>query len=126
GGGGGGGSAARAPAGVSADGNTMIVGGPLDSNQVGAAWVFTRSGGAWSQQGTKLVGSGALGNSFQGFSVALSADGNTAIVGAPNDNAAAGAAWVFTRSGGGWGQRGAPLGEARGAGTCPRRWHQSV
>ncbi len=28
----------------------------------GAAWVFTRSGGVWTQQGSKLVGTGAVGN----------------------------------------------------------------
>jgi hypothetical protein len=27
----------------------------------GAAWVFTRSGEAWTQQGNKLVGTGAVG-----------------------------------------------------------------
>ena len=35
----------------------------------------------WTQQGSKLVGTGAVGDAQQGFSVALSADGNTAIVG---------------------------------------------
>ncbi len=53
---------------------------------VGAAWVWTRSGGVWTQQGPKLVGSGAVGNAQQGYSVSLSADGNTAIVGGPIDN----------------------------------------
>ena len=47
----------------------------------GAAWVWTRSGGVWTQQGPKLVGSGAVGSAAQGYSVSLSADGNTAIVG---------------------------------------------
>jgi hypothetical protein len=65
---------------LSADGNTAIAGGVVDANS-GAAWVWTRSGGIWTQQGTKLAGSGAVGNANQGQSVALSADGNTAIVG---------------------------------------------
>ncbi len=53
------------------------------------------------QQGAKLVGTGAVGTSiYQGASVALSADGNTAIVGGPDDNNAVGAAWVWTRSNG--------------------------
>jgi hypothetical protein len=89
---------------LSADGNTAIVGGPNDTSNAGAAWVFTRSGGTWSQQGNKLVGSGAIGSAFQGGSVTLSADGNTAVVGGPQDNSFAGAAWVFTRSGGTWNQ----------------------
>jgi hypothetical protein len=87
---------------LSADGNTAIVGGPDDNTDAGAAWVFTQSGGVWTQQGSKLFGGGAVGASAQGYSVALSADGNTAIVGGPDDNSGAGAAWVFTRSGGVW------------------------
>ena len=35
---------------LSADGNTAIVGGPLDNNQAGAAWVYTRNGTTWAQQ----------------------------------------------------------------------------
>jgi len=66
---------------LSSDGNTAIVGGPFDNDFVGAAWVFTRSGGIWSPQGSKLIGTGAIGSAEQGASVALSADGNTAIVG---------------------------------------------
>ncbi len=80
---------------ISADGNTAIVGGRYDNARAGAAWVFTRSAGVWSQQGSKLVGTGAVGSAYQGCSVAISADGNTAIVGGPNDNSAFGAAWVF-------------------------------
>jgi PKD repeat protein len=94
---------------VSGDGNTAIVGGYLDNGDAGATWVFTRSAGVWTQQGPKLIGSGAVGDAGQGWSVALSADGNTAIIGGPGDNTGAGAAWVFTRSGGQWTQTGAKL-----------------
>jgi hypothetical protein len=98
---------------LSGDGNTAFVGGPTDNGNVGAAWVFTRSGGVWTQQGNKLVGTGAApspsGNVYQGYSVALSADGNTAIVGGPSDNGV-GAAWVFVRSNKGlWTQQGSKL-----------------
>jgi hypothetical protein len=95
---------------LSSDGNTAIVGGPFDNGVVGAAWVFTRSEEAWSQQ-TKLVGTGVIGGfAAQGTSVALSGDSNTAIVGGNLDNIdpdgfGAGAAWVFTRSGGIWSQQ---------------------
>jgi len=107
---------------LSADGNTAIVGGPgadnadrdrpASSGPAGAAWVFTRSGGVWRQQGGKLVGTtseygGGLWS--QGASVAVSADGNIAIVGGPSDNRATGAAWVFTRSGDVWTQQGNKL-----------------
>ena len=54
----------------------------------------------FSQDGSKLVGTFAAGLGEQGWSVALSADGNTAIVGGPADNSNAGAAWVYTRSNG--------------------------
>jgi hypothetical protein len=90
---------------LSADGNTAVVGGWGAEG----AWVFTRSGGAWSQQGKKLVGTGAVGKARQGMSVALSADGNTALVGGWSDNSKTGAAWVFTRSGGVWTQQGKKL-----------------
>jgi hypothetical protein len=100
---------------LSADGNTAIIGGPDDAGGglghpgVGAAWVFTRSGSSWTQQGPKLVGSGAAGFSGQGFSIALSGDGNTAAVGGPFDSLPKGAAWIWTRSGGVWTQQGAKL-----------------
>jgi len=90
---------------LSADGTTAIVGGYIDDSLVGAAWVFTQSGGTWTQQGSKLVGSGYSGTSYQGQSVALSGDGTTAIVGGPGDDNFVGAAWVFTQSGGTWTQQ---------------------
>src|ERR1035441_10508276 len=60
----------------------------------------------FSQQGPKLVGPGAVGGAYQGYSVSVSSDGNTAIVGGDADNGNAGAAWVWTRSGGVWTQQG--------------------
>lgn len=117
--GGGGGSRQGASVSLSADGNTAIVGGSTDSSVAflfpsgftgrGAAWVWTRTAGVWSQQGNKLVGSGALDPSEQGYSVSLSADGNTAAVGGPFDNGGAGATWIWTRSGGVWTQQGNKL-----------------
>jgi|ERR1700730_13565252 len=60
----------------------------------------------FAQQGPKLVGTGAVGAASQGYSVSLSDDGNTAIVGGPRNNPyQSGAAWVFTLSGGVWSQR---------------------
>jgi hypothetical protein len=101
--------------GMSSDGNTAIVGGPQDGYNgvgglgVGAAWVFTRNNGVWTQQGTKLAGNdAAAGFAVQGISVALSADGNTAAVGGPDDNPH-GAVWVYTRSNGVWTQQGPKL-----------------
>jgi C1A family cysteine protease len=117
---------------LSADGNTAIVGGPQDHPSpawgIGAAWVFTRSAGVWTQQGSKLVGSDASNQAEMGTSVSLSADGNTAIVGGfcdDNDGfcgdvSDVGAAWVFGRSAGVWTQQGSKLvgtGTAGGSGA---------
>jgi len=103
---------------LSADGNTALIGGWFDHGEKGAAWVFTRSGSNWTQQGPKLT----AGNGTFGVSVALSADGNTALIGANNEPSRGrvpGSAWVFTRSGGVWTQRGAKLSGAgeRGEGN---------
>jgi hypothetical protein len=91
---------------LSRDGSTAFIGGPADDGDVGAAWVFTRSNGVWSEQ-AKLVGTDAIGHSGQGASVSISADGNTAIVGGPGDHVVGpsesiGAAWVFARLRGTW------------------------
>jgi hypothetical protein len=83
---------------LSTEGTTLIEGGPYDGHGRGAAWVFRWSGKAWIEEGEKLRATDAIGaNVFQGRSVALSADGNTALIGGDGDNEGAGAAWVFTR-----------------------------
>jgi FG-GAP repeat protein/IPT/TIG domain-containing protein len=102
---------------LSADGNTLLVGAPKDANSHrGAAWVFTRSGSAWAQPGVELTGGGTVstdpegeeqcaeesseeaGECAFGASVALSADGNTALIGEPSATALPGSARVFKRS----------------------------
>jgi uncharacterized protein (TIGR03437 family) len=83
---------------LSADGNTLAVGGSNDHGGTGAVWMFTRASGVWTQQGTKLWGTVLSGISWQGLSVGLSADGNTMIEGGEKFNNLAGAAWVFTRN----------------------------
>jgi hypothetical protein len=87
---------------LSADGGTALVGAPRDDNFNGAAWVFTRSGRGWHQQGPKLTAADESGAAYFGSSVSLSADGNTALIGGPEDQIYLGAAWVFTRSGTTW------------------------
>jgi hypothetical protein len=122
---------------LSADGNTLAVGAPgegsnatgIDGDQTdnsageaGAVYVFTRSGGVWTQQAYVKASNndGEPFGDFFGGSVSLSADGNTLAVGArgedsnatgidgeQTDNSAsgAGAVYVFTRSGGVWTQQ---------------------
>ena len=77
---------------VSADGNTAIVGGPQDQDNelIGAAWVYIKSNGVWTQQ-QKLVGSNAIvgqGQVLQGIVGGASADGNTATAGGRTTTAA--------------------------------------
>lgn len=74
---------------------------PKINNGFGAVWVFTRSNGVWSQQGSKLLPSDASSppyfgfGPFQGYSTARSANGNSMIEGGPWNNNHIGAAWVF-------------------------------
>jgi len=98
---------------LSEDGSTLIGGAPGDDGYVGAAWIFARSGSGpaatWSQVGGKLTGGEESGAGHFGFSVALSAEGTTALVGARADDGGAGAAWAFTDQSGSWAQQGPKL-----------------
>jgi hypothetical protein len=88
---------------LSADGTTLIEGGPGDEGGRGAAWVFNRSGGGWAQQGQKLTAGHASGERILfGCSVALSADGNTAFIGGAAGKDGMGEAWVFRRVDSAW------------------------
>jgi len=119
---------------LSNDGNTLVVGAPgeasaatgIAGNQAdnaaasaGAIYVFVRGGAIWTQQAYVKASNTGAGDNF-GSSVALSADGNTLAVGAPNEASAAigiggnqadntaqdaGAVYVFTRSGSTWTQQ---------------------
>jgi hypothetical protein len=101
---------------LSADGNTALLGAGDNGSRVkGAAWVFTRSGSTWTEQ-QKLEPNDASGEADFGLSVALSADGDTALIGGLADDGYAGAAWVFTQSGGTWTQQGAKLTESQETG----------
>jgi uncharacterized delta-60 repeat protein len=68
---------------VGVSGDTIIVGAPANNangvNDQGAAYVFTRTGNAWSQQQILTASDGSVGNVF-GNSVAIS--GNQIVVGA--------------------------------------------
>ena len=93
---------------LAADGNTLAIGAPSDNNIDGATWIFTQSGGTWSQLGTKLIGTGASG-ARQGNAVKLSGDGKTLAIGGFTDNNDFGATWIFTKNGGTWAQQGSKL-----------------
>jgi hypothetical protein len=102
---------------ISADGNTVAVGANADNGSIGAAYVFTRSGTSWSQQGPKLIPTGAIGPSQFGLAVSLSADGGTLFIGAGADNNFTGAGYVFVRSGASWAQLGAKIVPVGGVGA---------
>ena len=128
---------------LSGDGNTLAVAAHFESSaatgingdenddslpQAGAVYVFTRIGNTWSQQAyIKASNTGRAGTLDEfgdgdqfGYSLALSADGNTLAVGAIaedsnsrsiNDNQqddtldASGAVYVFARAGETWSQQ---------------------
>ena len=91
---------------ISGDGNTLIVGAQYESG-TGSAYIFTRSGTNWNEQ-QKIQASDRQGNDLFGNSVAISENGNTAIVGAfaeDTGGSLAGAAYIFTRSGTSWSEQ---------------------
>lgn len=94
---------------LSADGETMLVGAPSDSEQQGAAWGFKRSGSGWEEQGPKLTGGIPSPEARFGSSVALSGDASTAVVGARGADNGNGAAWVFSNTDTGWVEQGPAL-----------------
>jgi hypothetical protein len=107
---------------LSNDGTTLAIGSYADNSYAGATWVFTRSGTTWTQQGSKLVGTGATGAARQGLSIALSDDGNTLAIGGYNDDSGIGATWVFTRSGSTWTQQGSKIVGTSYTGTPYQGW----
>jgi hypothetical protein len=120
--------------GLSADGNTLAVGAvtedsaavgvggdqaDVSAGSAGAAYVFTRSGTTWAQQ-AYLKASNTGAQDLFGNTLSLSADGNTLAIGADGEDSAAvgvggdqgdgsasaaGAVYVFTRSGSTWSQQ---------------------
>lgn len=116
---------------LSGDGNTLAVAATLEDSaargingdqrdnsaeESGAVYVFVRNGTSWTQQAYVKASNTDAGDQF-GWSVALSRDGATMVVGSPSegsaaasidgnqaDNAAAdaGAAYVYVRRGTTW------------------------
>lgn len=91
---------------VSIDGDRALVGAPYGStdsgNFVGVAYVFVRSGTTWIEE-AKLTASMPHGDANSGnFGHSVSLLGDRALIGAPTDDVATGAAYVFVRSGSTW------------------------
>ncbi len=72
--------------------STAVVGADTKNANVGAAYVFVRSGTLWSQQAELTSSDGASGDFF-GDAVAI--DRSTELVGASGKNAFTGTAYVF-------------------------------
>ena len=92
---------------VAVSGNTAVIGAPFDDDlgsSSGAAYLFERVGGVWTQVAKLTATDGAAGDNFGG-SVAVS--GDTAVIGAPfgdGQEFASGAAYVFEKIDGIWTQ----------------------
>ena len=92
---------------VAVSGDTIVVGAndgtAAPGATAGAAYVFTRAGGVWSEQAKLTPADGAPDDGF-GSSVVVS--GDTAVVGMPGDDVGValeqGSARVFTRNGTTW------------------------
>jgi hypothetical protein len=110
---------------LSDDGNTLAVGAPKPSvstfNRPGSVYIFSRdAAGNWTLQ-ANLQASNSTNNDVFGTAVAISGDGNTVVVGAPQEDSSAtgvsataandtnalesGAAYIFTRAAGVWTQQ---------------------
>ena len=149
---------------LSADGNTLAVGAYWESSnatgvngnrvdnsipQAGAAYVFTRAGGRWTQEayikasntGNAGVGDNPGEGDQFGFAVALSGDGNTLAVSATSEDSnasgingnqsdesasSAGAVYVFARSGTAWWQQAYVKSEAPAMATAGDQFGYSL
>ena len=96
---------------LSGAGATALIGVPartVNGNPgAGTAEVFTHSNGSWGTPTELNLGANAAANDEFGFSVALSRNGTTALVGVPhrsvNGQSGAGAAEAYTYTSGSWG-----------------------
>ena len=104
---------------ISGDGNFAVVGAHQEDEDVsgsstlsnaGAAYIYKYNGSTWSQV-QKIVASDRAVNTQFGWSVSISNDGNSIVIGAvaesmdasgSNQISAAGAAYIFTYNGSAW------------------------
>lgn len=96
---------------VAIDGDSIIVGAYGDDDiaiNSGAAYIFTRAVGVWSEQ-QKLKASDAAGSaSYSAYPQSVAISGDTAVVGAAGNIAGGlenGCAYVYTRTAGVWSEQ---------------------
>ena len=85
---------------ISSDGLTAIVGAYSDESSKGSAYIFKYANGIWTE--TKLKAGDGVANDRFGYSVSISSDGLTAIVGAYRDESSRGSAYIFKYANGIW------------------------
>lgn len=87
---------------LSGDGTTALIGAHTDDQRAGSVHVFTDESGSWNQQTKLTVTDNASYGTYGrlGYSVDLSSDGATALIGTNG-----GAAYVFNKDSGTWGQQ---------------------
>jgi hypothetical protein len=115
---------------IAATGNgfnmTVVIGGPEDDHaanngNAGSAWVYNDSDG-WVPEGPALGPTNETGDGLFGWSVSISDDAKMVLIGAPDDNAGAGAVWAYNFVAGvGW-QQGARLLPNDASGTPEFGW----
>ncbi len=90
---------------LSASGDQALIGAPLHAvgaaAQQGAAYMFTRTGGKWSQQQELTAPDGSASDEL-GSALALSGDGASAMIGSPRRDGFRGGAYAFSHTGSGW------------------------
>jgi hypothetical protein len=89
---------------LSANGGTALISAPYRNVNSGSVYIFARSGAKWSQE-AEFTGSDTEPDDQFGNTVALSADGSTALIAAPFRNSGVGTAYIFVRRGPSWTQQ---------------------
>ena len=100
----------------------LAIGGPDNNSDIGAVWIYTRIavGNLWGYVQTLTVTPVSSPGSF-GQSVAISYDGSTIAVGAPDDNGNIGCVYIFTGSGSSWSQQAKLVGTGN-SGSSQQGW----
>ncbi len=89
---------------LSADGQTLAAGTPMEADNEGAVYVFARSGMAWTEHAAVRAPTRAAGDGF-GADVALTLDGSVLLAGAPGKGVSApgsGAVYELVRDASSW------------------------
>ena len=85
---------------ISLENTTLVIGAPENAAKTGRVYVFEEVGVAWQREAVLTSSDGANGDQF-GIDVDL--DDNYILAGAPLHNSEQGAAYVFRRTSGQWG-----------------------